>query len=123
MWEYRAASVRVIDGDTLRLLIDVGFSVRVEEDVRLLDVHAPELSEAGGLETSTYVEEWISQIDPRRRWPLIVHTSPTAVLEPTERRSFTRWLARVWRIDAIAPSLNADITTFLTGHPEWGPGQ
>lgn len=123
MWEYRAAPVRVVDGDSLILLCDTGFGGRQEEEFRLLDVHAPERSEPGGREATAFAEDWLSRLDMRRRWPLLVRTVPNTSPEPGERRTFTRYLARVWRYGEITPSLNDEITAFLAGHPEWGPGQ
>jgi len=44
MYEYRAVVRRVIDGDTLEVDIDMGFStVLHKEKVRLLDIDTPEL--------------------------------------------------------------------------------
>lgn len=47
-YTYRAEVLKVHDGDTITARIDLGFDVSVEKDLRLLDVYAPELSEANG---------------------------------------------------------------------------
>lgn len=44
MYRYRAIVDRVVDGDTLVLLVDVGFSITVKEKFRLNYINAPELS-------------------------------------------------------------------------------
>lgn len=119
MWEYRAALVRVLDGDTARLLIDCGYSVRTEQDIRLLDVSCPELAEPGGVQCVRFAIQWLADA-PRLKWPLVVTTSPTQVAEPTERRSFVRYLGTVE--DTTGRSLNGDLNTYLTEHPEWGHG-
>ncbi len=41
MYEYQADVIRVIDGDTLLLDIDLGLRIRLKQIVRLLDVNAP----------------------------------------------------------------------------------
>lgn len=41
-YEYNATLVRVVDGDTVVLKIDLGFKVAVEQTVRLRGVNAPE---------------------------------------------------------------------------------
>ena len=64
MWEYRARDLSVVDGDTLRLLVDTGFYARHQVDLRLLDVWAPELKEPGGEETKGFVINWLDMIDP-----------------------------------------------------------
>src|SRR5689334_12698479 len=52
MYEYRAKIERVIDGDTVVALIDLGLEICVREKVRLYGINAPELhgtsSPAGG---------------------------------------------------------------------------
>jgi hypothetical protein len=140
---YRATLTRPHDGDSFWVLCDTGFGGRAEPELRLLDVHAPELramrlpprGQPGGGETTSFVGDWMTVAEAQAwrngvRWYLWVETVMTRVAEPTERQSFTRYLATVWRIaDRPAPgtadqvlSLNHQITTFLSGHPDWPPG-
>jgi len=42
MYQYEATVIRVVDGDTLWLDIDLGFRVHMEIDVRLARINAPE---------------------------------------------------------------------------------
>ena len=42
MYEYRAKLIRVIDGDTVDALIDLGFDVWVKKRIRLYGIDAPE---------------------------------------------------------------------------------
>ena len=42
MYEYQAQLVRVVDGDTVDVLIDVGFSTFKKERVRLYGIDTPE---------------------------------------------------------------------------------
>lgn len=56
MFTYAAKLIEVIDGDTVDLLIDLGFGVHVREKVRLYGIDAPEmLSEAGKI-AKAYLE-------------------------------------------------------------------
>lgn len=121
MFDYRAAPVRVVDGDSLVLLIDVGMGARVEEEIRLLDVSAPERHQPGGPESRDFVTAWLGQL-PARKWPLHVETVPNTSLEPLERRTFVRYLATVRDFADRARVLNADLALFLAQHPEWGSG-
>jgi hypothetical protein len=121
MWDYRAALVRVVDGDTVVLEIDQGFSGRQEEHIRLLDVRAPEKSQPGGVDTWQYVQHWAEQL-PATRWPLRVMTVPNTNPEPSERRTLTRYLGTVVQLAIPFRNLNADVTAYLAEHPEWGPG-
>lgn len=62
-YTYRASSVRVIDGDTLVLDIDLGLSVTRRETVRLLGVNAPEVVGAEkplGLKTKARLIELVT---------------------------------------------------------------
>lgn len=42
MYEYKATLLRVIDGDTVDCLIDLGFDILIKERVRLSGIDAPE---------------------------------------------------------------------------------
>ena len=43
MYEYKAKLLRVIDGDTIDCVIDLGFDVRLKERVRLKGIDTPEV--------------------------------------------------------------------------------
>ena len=43
LWRYRATPVRVIDGDTIVMTIDLGFHMQLTEPVRLFGINTPEL--------------------------------------------------------------------------------
>jgi len=124
MWDYRAAVLRIIDADTYRLTVDTGFYMRTEIDIRLLGVSAPELGQPGSSEAIDYATLWFDSLDPTRRWPLHIRTTTTATAEPTEKRSFTRWVGTI--ADIAHPeraSLNIVLADYLKAHPEWGSGQ
>ena len=42
MYEYKAKLLRVIDGDTIDCVIDLGFNVRLKERIRLKGIDTPE---------------------------------------------------------------------------------
>lgn len=68
MHDYEAQVVRVIDGDTVVLDVDLGFNVWVrEQSFRLLGINAREKSEAGGKQAKAHLE---SLLPPRT--PLIL---------------------------------------------------
>lgn len=145
---FRAYLTKPHDGDSFWVMCDAGGEARFEPELRLFDVRAPELlqnpaamislprkGQAGSAEATEFVNGWIAQAvaGATRRWTLSVALAMTTVAEPTERRTFTRYLARVWRgsdwpqpWDGSPPldgsSLNSAVTTFLSGHPEWPPG-
>lgn len=62
LYWYRASCVRVIDGDTADLLIDLGYKIRVEQRVRLFGLNAPETkgtTKEAGLKTKGRLAELI----------------------------------------------------------------
>ncbi len=48
MYEYRAHVLRVVDGDTVDLRVDLGFDIRIDMKVRLSSINAPEMSTPEG---------------------------------------------------------------------------
>lgn len=44
MYRYKALVEKVIDGDTIRLTIDLGFTVKWKSNCRLFGINAPELN-------------------------------------------------------------------------------
>jgi hypothetical protein len=125
MWEYRAVHQATLDGDTVRLLADLGFGVRMQIEVRLTDVHAPELSEEGGMDTLQYVMNWMAAVHiTPLKWPLIVRTQQTVrPVEAESIRSFTRYVGDIFQAsNRSAPSLNADVRVYLAGL-HWSKGK
>ena len=69
MYEYEAKVVRVVDGDTVDALIDIGFSVWVKKRIRLYGINTPEsrtrdLDEKKlGLAAKEQLKSWIEDND------------------------------------------------------------
>ena len=59
MFTYAAKLIEVIDGDTVDLLIDLGFGVHVKERCRLYGIDAPEMPTAQGQAAKAYLETLI----------------------------------------------------------------
>lgn len=55
MYTYQATVVKVVDGDTVDLDVDLGFSIHRKERFRLSDINAPEVSTTAGLEAKAYM--------------------------------------------------------------------
>jgi micrococcal nuclease len=61
LFTYRVETVkRVVDGDTLELLIDLGFHTFRAEKIRLALLNCPELSTPAGKEAKRYAELWLT---------------------------------------------------------------
>ena len=61
MWHYQAKLVRVIDGDTVDLMIDLGFYHYVKVRVRLEGIDTPERGQDGWSEATQFVVEWFAR--------------------------------------------------------------
>jgi len=59
MYEYSAKVIRVVDGDTLIVLVDLGFKINIELRVRLSKINAPDISTIEGLTTKDMVESLV----------------------------------------------------------------
>jgi endonuclease YncB( thermonuclease family) len=135
MYDYRAKLSDKVrdkgdDGDTVLMVLDLGLSHWAEESIRLAGVTAPESYQPGGRESAAQLrlilDEAADTAHARKlRWPFVVLTEPNTNPEPDERRSFVRYVGRVWASDAYVnsgPSVNQQMIAFLAVHPEWGPG-
>ena len=59
MFTYQTKLIEVIDGDTVDLLIDLGFGVHVKERCRLYGIDAPEMPTEAGKAAKAYLESLI----------------------------------------------------------------
>lgn len=64
MFQYPCKVVRVIDGDTLDVDLDLGFDIHLKERVRLIGLDAPEIfggnGGPAGQEAKKFVETWVA---------------------------------------------------------------
>jgi micrococcal nuclease len=55
---YPAELFRVVDGDTLELLVDVGFGILTRQKFRLARIDAPEMGTSEGRESKAFVQSF-----------------------------------------------------------------
>ena len=84
LFTYSATVERVVDGDTLRVEIDLGFGIYLREYLRLRGIDAPELSTPEGKKAKAFVEKTL----PR-----------SIVLTSTRDDKYGRYLADVFYDD------------------------
>lgn len=79
-----AKLIRVIDGDTIEVQIDLGFSIYHKITLRLARVNATEMKD-GGVNWKTFVEKWFTGV-------------PTVIVKTTKDRTdrYKRYLAEVY---------------------------
>jgi endonuclease YncB( thermonuclease family) len=94
MYEYKAKVLRVKDGDTFDCLIDLGFGVHHEVEIRMYGVNAPETrtkdpeEKKAGLAAKRYLNSLIG------RRTVFLQTMKTKT--GSKKKSFTRYIARVY---------------------------
>lgn len=91
---YQVKLVRVIDGDTVEMDVDLGFRITSRQRFRLLGVDTPERNEPGWAEATAFTRAWFEE-------------RPLGLTAETEKSdSFDRWLATVRGPLPGDPSLN-----------------
>lgn len=75
MYEYQAKLKRVVDGDTIDVIIDIGFKMTTTQRIRLANINTPEIFRVKvdspgykeGIEAKNYVEKRFSDNQGRMR--------------------------------------------------------
>lgn len=95
LFHYRAVVDRVVDGDTIDVVLDLGFDIQLKGRVRFHGVNAPEsrtrdaVEKQAGLAAKRYVEDWVNGLEKR----VIIQTSLD------DRGKFGRILGRILNDD------------------------
>lgn len=105
MYEYRCKVIRVIDGDTLALAVDLGCDVTVNMTVRLYGINCPEMhgeSKAAGEAARAFTRLWVMGMADADEW-LILRTYKD------KREKYGRYLGTILPLDANQRSLNGSL--------------
>lgn len=74
MYEYAAQVVEVVDGDTIKLDVDLGFSIRQKMTLRLYGIDTPEVvgaSKAAGLAAKDFLRRLLADgVQGPDGWPI-----------------------------------------------------
>lgn len=101
MYEYSAQVIKVIDGDTLWLEVDLGFDVRRKDSFRLYGVDTPELPTPEGVAAREFLIEELTKGELRI----------TTIKD--RREKYGRYLAVLW-IDGE----NINVRLIEAGHAQ-----
>ena len=88
MYKYNAKVLRVIDGDTIEVSIDLGFHLNIIERLRFSDIDAPEIkgdSRERGLQSKKFVEEWCK-------------INSNILIKTEKGDAFGRWISHIYDI-------------------------
>jgi micrococcal nuclease len=98
-YQYAAEGVRAVDGDTIDVILDFGFSLKQKLRLRLSGINTPELNSKDESERTKAVEarDYVHNVlfyDAGVRRALIVRTIKTKAGK--ERQTFGRYVAEVY---------------------------
>ena len=116
LYHYNATVSRVVDGDTIDVVLDLGFDITLKGRIRFQGINAPESrtrdaeEKVRGLEAKLYVEKWVEGHDDK----VIIQTSLD------ERGKFGRILGRILCPDDECDCLNDDIINYGYAEPYFG---
>jgi micrococcal nuclease len=96
LYHYKAVVLRVIDGDTIELLIDVGFRQSLVIRARLLNINAPELHKRAEMIAGKKSRDALRNLIDGK--DVIIRTS--------KADDWGRWLVEVWIYGDYEQSVN-----------------
>ncbi len=102
-YEYAAYPVRVIDGDTIEVRVELGFRCSVVTPLRLLGVNAPEKNTRPGRQALEWTSQWLVLNNAAAAGLWIKSAHPGVYGD-----KYGRWLATV-KDSSGAHTLNEDI--------------
>lgn len=95
LYHYKANLERVVDGDTIDVVLQLGFDINMKARIRFAGINAPEsrtrdpIEKEAGLAAKRYVENWCNDGDNQ----VIVET------QLDEKGKFGRILGRILNLD------------------------
>jgi micrococcal nuclease len=98
MYDYRAQVVRWVDGDTVDLLVDLGFTVQVRQRFRLLGIDTPEVNRKASREAGKAATAFAAGLAP---------VGAEVLVRSYKTGKFGRWLAEVLPLDGDGEPLQS----------------
>jgi len=122
LYEYRAEVVRVVDGDTLDLIIDLGFRTYVRDRVRLYGIDTPETY---GVKKDS--PEWNAGMAAKERLTELLQSDNDNVVKVLTHKDATgkygRWLVEIF-VDGPQGSVHVNELLVEEGHAKrYGGGK
>jgi endonuclease YncB( thermonuclease family) len=94
---YKAELIRVVDGDTVDLVIDLGFDTSRKERFRLYGVDAPEMNTKEGKEAKAWLEDAIRPPEP-------IYVQTIQLETKAKRDKYGRFLAVLYGFEPVLSS-------------------
>lgn len=106
-YNYFAKIVNVIDGDTVDLVVDVGFNVAIKERFRLSFINTPELNSIDQMERLIAIEA---------RNFVLQYLNMAVRIKSTKRDKYGRFLAEIF-VDGETTSINQQLLDLKLAQP------
>lgn len=104
MYEYAATLLKVVDGDTVHLMVDLGFDVQRKDSFRLYGINAPEMGTDEGVQARDHLRLLLAYN--------LGAPNPLRITTIKDRREkYGRYLATLWMGD-----LNVNQQMVADGH-------
>lgn len=84
MYQYQATVDRIIDGDTVRLIVDTGFHITFRDNFRLAAINAPEMDSPQGQEARNVISG-------------LLPIGTVVTINTSKADKYGRWLAEIFR--------------------------
>ena len=97
---YRGNVIKIVDGDTVIIQIDLGFNMSMTDSFRLYGINAPELSTQAGKDTKVYLQGILP-----------INSNVIVQTHKDNREKYGRWLAKIFIND-----LDVNSELVRTGH-------
>lgn len=98
MYDYHATVRRWVDGDTVDLLVDLGFTVQVRQRFRLLGVDTPETNRKASREAGNAATAYAAGLAP---------VGSAVLVRSHKTGKYGRWLAEVSPLDGDGEPLQS----------------
>ena len=95
MYRYKALIDRVVDGDTIDMMVDLGFDVWTHQRIRLHGIDAPEKNTPLGKELK---KQMANQLEGK-----------SIVLDVTKPDKYGRYLGTLWLTESSSTSINEQL--------------
>jgi len=115
MYEYRAEMRRVVDGDTVDFLVDLGFTVHVHIRARIAGIDTPEVY--GVKKGSEEYEKGAAASAFTRLWFVDNCPDDMCVIRTQKTGKYGRWIADIFGPDGEGQSLSQSLVE--AGHATW----
>lgn len=95
MYQYKATLIKVIDGDTVDLNVDLGCDTFIKMRCRLFGINTPERGQPGYGEATEALRQMLTGV------PLIVNTIKD------RKEKYGRYLVHIWTTPGLGDSVNS----------------